>query len=661
MAFAVSQGALRSMELPLTAAPSSVRLSADFSPDYAALYRSQRAVNTAVSAIARQVAQIGLHAFARKGDTDRERNHDSDLARLLRRPAPGCTPYAFKYGIAADLAIFARYVAVKSEHDDGTPALIRLPPLAVEPVGGSWAGPEAFKVGRTTLPAEKVVYIRGYAPDASHSGVSPLESLRQTLSEDYQANQMREQLYRNGARVSGYLERPVGAPTWSDPARNNFRTAWRAQYTGSGAQVGGTPILEDGMTFKPASDSPKDMQYIEARKLTREEVAAAYHIPPTMVGIMEHATFGNIAEQHQMLYQDTLGPWLAEIQEELLLQLHDWLGVGDDLYLEFNIAEKLRGSFEDQAAQLQAAVGGPYMTRGEARARLNLPKIDGADDLIVPLNVVMGDQGGAPKAAGAFVERAGKNVATLHGRMTSTEQHIASRSSTLGKAGASSVRAKAADEDRAEELAATLTRFFRRQAAAVKSKLGAKADVAWWDEKRWDEELAADLLPHTLTITTAAARAVLADLEEDPDAYDVERTREYLKVTAADNAASINAATRIAVEEALEDEDAPLEQVAHVFEVAEESRAAQIAGTVVTAALGFASVEAVEQVRGDREAYKEWVTTSANPRASHAAMNGERVPLDDVFSNGARWPGWGGIDVDETAGCECIMVIGWND
>lgn len=649
MAFAVSQGALRSMELPLTAVASSLRLSADFAPDYAALYRSQRAVNTAVSAIARQVAQIGLHAFRRNGDNDRVRDTTSECARLLRAPAPGITPYAFKYGLAADLAIFARYVAVKSEHEDGTPALVRLPPLAVEPVGGSWAGPEGFKVGRTVIPADKVVFIRGYAPDASHSGVSPLESLRQTLAEDHQAGQMREQLYKNGARVSGYLERPANAPKWSDPARANFRSAWRAQYTGSGSQVGGTPILEDGMTFKPASDSPKDMQYIEARKLTREEVAAAYHIPPTMVGVLEHATFGNIKEQHQMLYQDTLGPWLAEIQEELLLQVREWLAAPDDLYLEFNIAEKLRGSFEDQAAQLQGAAGGPYMTRNEARSRLNLPRIDGADDLVVPMNVLAGDPGGAPKSA------AGRMLDELAATPPDLARELRGKAAT-GR------RTKSAQPDEDEELAATLTRFFRRQGAAVRSKLGASS-AEWWDEKRWDEELAADLLGRTLTVTAAHARATLEALKEDADAYDVERTREYLKVTAADNAASINAATRIAIEEAIEDDedDDPLAAAAHVFEVAEESRAGQIAGTVVTAALGFAALEAVEQVRGERTAYKEWVAAGSNPRPSHAAMNGERVGINDVFSNGARWPGWGGIDVDETAGCECIMVIGWDD
>jgi hypothetical protein len=151
------------------------------------------------------------------------------------------------------------------------------------------------------------------------------------------------------------------------------------------------------MKYVPASTSPRDAQYIESRKLTREEVAAAYHIPPPMVGILDHATYSNITEQHKNLYQDTLGPWLAMIQQELALQLLPEFPGAGDLYVEFNLQEKLRGSFEEQAAQLQTAVGGPYMSRNEARAKLNLPQLDGADELVVPLNLSIAEAPDAVK------------------------------------------------------------------------------------------------------------------------------------------------------------------------------------------------------------------------------------------------------------------------
>jgi phage portal protein BeeE len=96
-----------------------------------------------------------------------------------------------------------------------------------------------------------------------------------------------------------------------------------------------------------------------------------------------------------MLYQDTLGPWLGEFQDEVKLQLVKDYGDAK-VYVEFNMMEKLRGSFEEQAKSLQTAVGGPWLTRNEARARQNLSPIDGGDELIVPLNVTAGEPAPAP-------------------------------------------------------------------------------------------------------------------------------------------------------------------------------------------------------------------------------------------------------------------------
>jgi len=70
---------------------------------------------------------------------------------------------------------------------------------------------------------------------------------------------------------------------------------------------GKTAVLEEGMTWKQASFSARDSEYLAGRKLTREECARAYHIPLPMVGILDHATFSNIKEQHKNLYQDCLG------------------------------------------------------------------------------------------------------------------------------------------------------------------------------------------------------------------------------------------------------------------------------------------------------------------------------------------------------------------
>ncbi|EHK86392.1 phage portal protein [Rhodococcus pyridinivorans] len=397
MAFVTSEGTLQSLSRPEL--PRSDNLSLTWedtrSKSYYEMWRTQHAVRTSVTFLARNIAHLGVHVFRRNGDADRERLTEHPLAQLLSRPGPKTTRYRLFDALVHDLAIYDRAYWLKVKASDGVASLQRLPVQFVTPKGESWVSPERFEIkgskGKIEVAAEEVVYFRGYS-NTTEGGESPLEGLRQVLLEEYESSRLRAQLLKNGARTSGYLERPLAAPPWSAEAKNKFATGWRAQYSGDGSRPGGTPILEDGMQFKPAAQTSEQLQYIEARKLTREEVAAAYFIPPTMLGLMGGATYSNIREQHKQLYQDCLAPWLQMIKEEIELQLVPDLGDTEGVYVEFNLREKLTGSFEERATQIQTSVGAPYLTRNEARALDNRPPIEGGDELIVPLNVLIGGQ-----------------------------------------------------------------------------------------------------------------------------------------------------------------------------------------------------------------------------------------------------------------------------
>ncbi|QHB37234.1 portal protein [Gordonia phage Gudmit] len=405
MAFVVSEGALQGLSRPQLPAAATANLSTpvafsnDFAVDYLEIWRKHRAVRTTVSFLARNIAQLGIHAFRRIDDTDRQRLSPADhpLAKVMRQPNAVTTRYRLMDATVHDLAIFDRAYWLKLG-SSSAPQVVRIPPMMVTPKGDNWITPEAFEVrgskGTQLFARDRVLYFRGYGGDTDF-GASPMEALRQVLAEDHAGSKARAEILNNGARVSGYLERPAGAPRWESDARERFAKSWRAQYTGGGPMAGGTPILEDGMTFKDATQTARDLQYIEARKLTREEVAAVFFVPPPMVGILDKATFSNITEQHKMLYQDTLGPWLTMIAEEIALQLIPDIAPteSDDLYVEFNLREKLTGNFEERQSAITQAVGGPTMTINEARALDNRPPLEGGDELIRPLNVTQnGDQ-----------------------------------------------------------------------------------------------------------------------------------------------------------------------------------------------------------------------------------------------------------------------------
>jgi HK97 family phage portal protein len=648
--FVVSQGQLGAVSVaPSLLAPQYVQLATDTFAEYGHLYRVQPQIRTVVSFLARNIAQLGLHAYRRVSDTDRERLTDHPLPRILAAPGARLTRYRLIERLVSDVGIYDKAFWVKVRLDSGEVlGVIPVPPSRMELKGDSWLEPEKFVVhgskGKLELDPDQVVYFHGYDPDDLREGSSPIESLRSMLQEEYEATRSREQMWRNGGRLSGVLKRPADAPKWDPTSRARFGESWKA-YTAGGGAAGGTPILEDGMDYVQLALDPQKAQYIEARKLTREEVAAAYHIPLPMVGILDNATFSNIKEQHQHLYQDTLGPWLQMIQEEIALQLIPDLPDSDDVYVEFNLQEKLRGSFEEQAAQLQTAVGAPWLLRNEARARMNLPAIDGGDDLITPMNVLVGGLASPTDTAPDPGE-----VSALpkgRGRLVLMKAAGQSRPDDLGDF----------DEER-DALVASLERWTKRQADRLLERAGAKAGampdlLAWWDEGAQDRlaELTSLLHGHGYRIAQLAAWGVLADFNPEAAGWDPEVMLPWLLAAAETHAAQHEEAGRQAIAAVDDSGDGWQNNLRHAAEVWSVAAAVR-ASTVSTEARGFGSHDAAGASGLKR---KIWRTGGTNPRPSHRAQDGEVVSLDDVFSNGLRWPGDGKGEAKETANCKCRL------
>lgn len=638
---------------------------------YAELYRRQPNLRLVVRFLARNIAQLGLKAYRRVSDTDRvplPATHE--LAQFLKSPTPSLprptSRHAWIRSIVEDLALYdVLYLLKVRNTGDNLFNGVRIPPTNIVPVGDSWLWPDGFMLnGRSddVKPNSAMVYMHGHNPSDPRTGVSSVEALRQILAEDVSAGEYREQFWRNAARVPAVIERSLEAPKWSDTARNRFTSEFNAARTGQGPGAGGVPVLEDGMKLSDQSAfSAKESEYLGARRLTREECAAAYFIPPVFVGILENANFSNMKEQHISLYADTLGPWIDWLTEELELQLVPEFADITDVYLEFNIAEKLRGSFDEQATTLSTAVGAPVMTRNEGRAILNLPSIEGGDEIVTPLNVLVGGQA-SPRDSAPPV-----GSASRRGQAKTVLPHYLQGWHTQHEA--------------------RLSAFLERQKSSVMSKLGAGQNLdEAFDRTRWDEELTTDLYGLALAMVPEVGAPVS---ERFGTEFDVARTEAWLGVNAAGVASAINQTTydelhlawsgapragalsrpKTTVAEALrqaqilDDEDETegpddvlggsgfLDPARAVFATALAARVPIMATTRVTAIGQWARREAASQA-GVRQ--KVWVSSGAD-NSRHADLDGETAAIGEPFSNGGQYPGDPALGVDETAGCQCEL------
>lgn len=621
---------------------------------YAQIVRTQPNVRTVISFLARNVAQLGVQLFERRSETDRQRLWDHPFAEGLRRPNPAdrrMTTYRLMHRTVWDICAFdSAFWGLFPIEGLGRPIIQPLRPDRLEIEGHLWPTGYLYHLGSGTIrlePTQVVNFQASHNLDDPLWGTSPIETLRRIIAEDDAAGIFREQFWRSGARVSGVIERPPTAADWSKPARDRFKEDWDGVYTGHGEKAGGTPILEDGMVFKEAGTvNARSAQYIDARKLSREEAAASYHVDPIWVGIASAGlSFSSVVERHKALYQDTLGPWVTMLEQDLTYQalpaFEEDPEALDRLYTKLNIAEKLRGSTEDLADAISKLTGRPILTANEARGLIERNDLPEGEGLALPLNttIVGGDLDPAPDGGAA-----GSTAAAV----------VASSAPALGrgfKAGISTTQHEALGTEHVEAHRLALVSHFNRQRRAIAAAygdLGGTNDVDdVFDAPRWNAELESDLLGLALDLADAYGVTVAEALAFED--LDVDAFVPWLAENARIAAENLNVTTRDLVAAALIEEE-PLVAVGEVFATATGTRAETAALTRYTAVAAFVAQDTAAQAG---RSSKVWNVTSSQSR--HPELDGETVPIGEPFSNGMAYPGDAGGGADQTAGCTCLL------
>lgn len=650
------------------------------------LYRTQPQLRTVISFIASNIAQLPLKAYIRESNTDRPRDTESDLAKLLRNPNPQQTTYELIYSLVSDLKLYDTALWVISE-DGNTDSgfIIRpIPPAWIAGYeGGDLFAPEFVVIRNpetgteTHVSMSDAILWHGYDPSDPRYGSSPVESLRMILKEQIEAWSYRSQMWDRAARIPAYISRPLEAEGWDDDDMDRFKTAWHDAYTKRGHGAGGTPVLEDGMQIKasPSMDFAT-AQFTETITLSMESVCMAYHLKPGMI-TDNGQTHAAARDNARALYTDTLGPDLTMIAERLTRFLVKRTGADPRTYIEFDLTEKLNGSFLDMVQTLQSSVGAPWITRDEARAMVNRPAIGGdAAELIVPLNVVAGGlasprdttsdsyAAAAGPAHAIKSERAGEGADKGAGESVGFK--LPAPASPPGLYDQFIEFEATADEEAAGELRRTLVKFIDRQERSVLAAIGATdeqkaaGDPDWWDGERWNRELADDIYPAMQEIANRSGERTMTALGEDASSWIQEKTQAYIREIAKTHAEQINGGTLRDLQRVLrgEVESGEKSTTRGVFKYARGFRAKTQATTIATDLTCWAACEACRQTGREDEVLKQWHVTSGNPRDSHIAMDGETVPMRTNFSNGAAWPGdRRSLDVSDVAGCQCRLNL----
>lgn len=171
------------------------------------------------------------------------------------------------------------------------------------------------------------------------------------------------------------LEAPVGMFRKDDDAKQ-FLSAFRQAQGGENGDVIG--MLREGMKANVLNMSNADAQFIEGRKLQREEVMLWFGMP-TMPGDNASQSYNSLEQKNLSYRIDCLGPWLTIIEEECEAKLLTEAEVRNGFYFKFNDGAILRTDKQTTANIASTLITARVINPNEAREWFELNPYDGGE------------------------------------------------------------------------------------------------------------------------------------------------------------------------------------------------------------------------------------------------------------------------------------------
>jgi HK97 family phage portal protein len=336
-------------------------------------------------AISQAVAGVDWTLYKQVGKERKELDSHA-IINLLYKPNPFQSKREYFEALTAFALLSGNSYLEKNGPDNGPPMeLYTLRPdrIQIKPDPINFVGGYIYKTsaGEKTFDPNKIMHIKLFSALSDYYGLSPIQVAGRGIDNDNAANAWNNSMLNNGARPTGAM---VTEDFLQDEQYNRLKGEIDTMYKGS-KNAGKPMLLEGGLKWHEMGLSPRDMDFIQSKKLSRVEICAAFGVPPEIVGDKEHATYSNYQEARQAFYQDTVLPMLDLIRDKLNAGLVPDFG-DSSLYLDYDkdSIEALQENADTEAQRIREDVKAGILTVNEGRTARGYETLKNGDVLYIP-------------------------------------------------------------------------------------------------------------------------------------------------------------------------------------------------------------------------------------------------------------------------------------
>uniref|UniRef100_A0A6M3JU83 Putative portal protein n=1 Tax=viral metagenome TaxID=1070528 RepID=A0A6M3JU83_9ZZZZ len=356
--------------------------------DYLDTYELCCWIFVCVSRISTSLSQVPLKVWELNGEKKEDWleivDPEDPMLKLVTKPNPHMTQIEFLESISAAMELvgnsYLETVYGVGEED---------PPIALYPLL-----PHRIKIvpdpkdfisgylydlpkGRVFFDTDEVIHFKFNNPGNQYYGAPPMRPAENSVIVDMYTTAYNKNFFRNSAVPDGVL---ATDQELSDGAIKRTKRQWNKMHQGvRNAHL--TAVLEMGLKYEVTQMSAKDMQFVQQKKVTREEILSIYGVPPILAGIMEFASYSNAIEQWKQFWAETITPKLKRIEARLNHDLVPKFKNLKNRYIEFD-TDSVMAMREDKEAEARTECA--YIDRGillinEIRRKKGLKEVSWGD------------------------------------------------------------------------------------------------------------------------------------------------------------------------------------------------------------------------------------------------------------------------------------------
>lgn len=274
-------------------------------------------VYVCVMRIAQAAAQLPFQIIVRKKENKPgaiETDGVGGLRDLLEHPNPYQCRFDFIESIFVSLELTGNCYIEKAEITRGKPKeLYVLNPaqMSVVPDKKKLVKGYILNVNGKALEykADEIIHIKYAHSSSMHYGMSPLTAARVAINIDQGALRWNSNFMDHGGWPAGSIETDNDV---DDKTLRRMKNELRTVVQQGKRQAGRVMLLTGGMKYKAIAVTPKDMDWLNARRFSRDELLAIYNVPFSIAGLTSTeqttARSAGIREQIRNFYQLNVFP-----------------------------------------------------------------------------------------------------------------------------------------------------------------------------------------------------------------------------------------------------------------------------------------------------------------------------------------------------------------